>query len=117
MPVNVNCSRSIDATQCPSIPPHEGAARWPADTPPVRRSVLSRNSFVSPEIMIVDAITSSRSIYATTPLRRLTPEPYWSRRRGLPHLEGAARGWEIPFFDIAFATRHLFTHSNFKRAK
>ncbi|XDJ35415.1 MAG: hypothetical protein V3Q69_10050 [Burkholderia sp.] len=29
---------------------------------------LVRNVFVSPEIMPVDAIASSRSIYATTPL-------------------------------------------------
>ncbi|MEX3591865.1 MAG: hypothetical protein VB140_00910 [Burkholderia sp.] len=29
---------------------------------------LVRNPFVSPEIMPVDAIVSSRSIYATTPL-------------------------------------------------
>ncbi|XDJ35070.1 MAG: hypothetical protein V3Q69_06245 [Burkholderia sp.] len=31
---------------------------------------LVRNVFVSPEIMPVDAIASSRSIYATTPLGR-----------------------------------------------
>ncbi|XDJ35780.1 MAG: hypothetical protein V3Q69_03255 [Burkholderia sp.] len=33
------------------------------------RTSLVRNPFVSPKIMLVDAIASSRSVYATTPLR------------------------------------------------
>ncbi|MEX3592220.1 MAG: hypothetical protein VB140_03765 [Burkholderia sp.] len=32
------------------------------------RTSLVRNQFVSPEIIAVDAIACSRSIYATTPL-------------------------------------------------
>ncbi|MEX3591956.1 MAG: hypothetical protein VB140_01655 [Burkholderia sp.] len=39
------------------------------------RTALVRNPFVSPEIMPVDAIASSRSIYATTPFKS-SPEAF-----------------------------------------
>ncbi|MEX3591993.1 MAG: hypothetical protein VB140_01940, partial [Burkholderia sp.] len=44
----------------------------------VWRTSLVRNPFVSPEIMPVDAIASSHSIYATTPHRLQPSTTFWT---------------------------------------